>query len=129
MDPSEEAKKVLGLASDADAAAAKIKQFEAETTTTPTDPTAPTPTPGVTGMTSFATDIRPLFRQVDVDHMLDQTGLDLSSYDAVKADSQAIYDRVSSTDDTFRMPPPPDPPWTQGMVALFKKWVDDGFPR
>jgi hypothetical protein len=35
------------------------------------------------GMTSFLTDIRPLFRPVDVDHMKWQ-GLDLSSYDDVK---------------------------------------------
>jgi hypothetical protein len=76
-------------------------------------------------MTSFATDIRPLFRDVDVDHMK-RRGLDLSSYDDVKSNSDDIYARVSSTDDAFRMPPPLDDPWTPAQVKLFKQWMDEG---
>jgi hypothetical protein len=79
-------------------------------------------------MTSFQTDIRPLFRPVDIDHMK-RRGLDLSKYDDVKNNGQDIYDRVSSTDDNFRMPRPPDPPWTKAKIDLFKKWTDEGFPQ
>jgi hypothetical protein len=54
--------------------------------------------------------------------------LDLSNYDDVKNNAGAIYDRVKSTDDGFRMPPPPDPPWSQDKIDLFKRWMDEGFP-
>jgi hypothetical protein len=39
---------------------------------------------------SFAKDIRPMFRDIDVDTMQNY-GLDLSSYDEVKNKAQAIY--------------------------------------
>ena len=78
-------------------------------------------------MTSFKKDIRPLFRDVDVQHMQD-LGLDLSDYKQVKNAANNILDRVSSTDDTVRMPPPPDSPWTQGQLDLFRNWVNDGYP-
>jgi hypothetical protein len=78
-------------------------------------------------MTSFKKDIRPLFRDVDVEHMKPH-GLDLSDYQQVKDSAQDILDRVSSTDDGFRMPPPPDAPWTGPQVALFQQWITDGTP-
>jgi hypothetical protein len=80
-----------------------------------------------TAMTSFARDIRPLFRDVDVAHMKDY-GLDLSDYQQVKDQAQAILDRVSSTDDGFRMPPPPDAPWTRSQIDLFRQWMTDSYP-
>ncbi len=70
---------------------------------------------------SFARDIRPLFRTVDIDHMKPH-GLDLSSYDDVKRHASAIYDQVSQS----RMPPPPDTSWPPNRVQVFKTWIDDG---
>ena len=45
-------------------------------------------------MLSFARDIRPLFTQEDIEHMLDvDPSLDLGSYDSVKAHANVIYRR------------------------------------
>jgi hypothetical protein len=69
---------------------------------------------------SFATDIRPLFRDTpDVDSMKPM-GLDLSSYDDVKAQAAAIYAVVE--DGSM----PCDGPWPEEQVSLFKRWMDEG---
>jgi hypothetical protein len=69
---------------------------------------------------SFATDIRPLFRdRPDVDAMKDY-GLDLSSYADVKAHAEAIHALLA--DGSM----PCDERWPAGRVTLFKRWVDEG---
>ena len=69
---------------------------------------------------SFAIDIRPLFRDTpDVDSMKPM-GLDLSSYDDVKAQALAIHSRLE--DGSM----PCDEPWPETQVALFKRWMDEG---
>jgi hypothetical protein len=69
---------------------------------------------------SFAADIRPLFRDSpDVDAMK-PFGLDLSSYDDVKAQAQDIYARVE--DGSM----PCDGAWPREQVSLFKRWMDEG---
>jgi hypothetical protein len=69
---------------------------------------------------SFASDIRPLFRDSpDVDTMKSM-GLDLSSYEDVKAQAPGIYSRLE--DGTM----PCDEPWPKEQVALFKRWMDEG---
>ena len=69
---------------------------------------------------SFASDIRPLFRDSpDVDTMK-RFGLDLSSYEDVKAQAQGIYSRLE--DGTM----PCDEPWPADQVAKFKSWIDEG---
>jgi hypothetical protein len=74
-------------------------------------------------MTSFARDIRPLFTQEDVDHMLDvNPDLDLSTYAAVKANANDIYDVLSAGE------MPPGRPWPQKQIATFKQWMDDNYP-
>lgn len=70
---------------------------------------------------SFADDIMPLFKQFQGPMMW---RLDLTSYDAVKANAQTIYDQIS----TSSMPPPPFPPLTDEQIAAFKLWMDSGFP-
>ena len=69
---------------------------------------------------SFASDIRPLFRDSpDVDTMK-RMGLDLSSYEDVKAQAQGIYSRLEHGS------MPCDGPWPEDQVAKFKSWIDEG---
>ncbi|HKD85730.1 MAG TPA: hypothetical protein VKB58_13350 [Terriglobales bacterium] len=68
---------------------------------------------------SFAADIRPLFRDFDIESMKG-FGLDLSSHDDVKMQAQAIYSRLE--DGTM----PCDDPWPQEQIARFKQWMDEG---
>jgi hypothetical protein len=71
--------------------------------------------------TSFANDIRPLFRDSpDVDSMQGY-GLDLSSYEEVKAQASGIYARLA--DGSM----PCDEPWPPDRLLLFKLWMDEGF--
>ena len=69
---------------------------------------------------SFASDIRPLFRDSpDVDSMQGY-GLDLSSYADVKARAAEIYEALANGS------MPCDDPWPKERVALFKQWMDEG---
>jgi hypothetical protein len=69
---------------------------------------------------SFAKDIRPLFRDSPDVEAMKSFGLDLSSYDDVKANADAIYSRLE--DGSM----PCDDPWPKEQVARFKQWMDDG---
>lgn len=69
---------------------------------------------------SFASNIRPLFRDSpDVDSMQGY-GLDLSSYEEVKAKAPEIYARLE--DGSM----PCDEPWPKERLELFKQWMDEG---
>jgi hypothetical protein len=69
---------------------------------------------------SFATDIRPLFRETpDVDAMKPM-GLDLWSYDDVKQQAIAIHSRLE--DGSM----PCDGAWPDEQVSLFRRWMDEG---
>ena len=71
---------------------------------------------------SFASDIRPLFRDTpDVESMRDM-GLDLSSYEDVKAKAEGIYSRLE--DGSM----PCDSPWPAEQVQLFRNWIEAGKP-
>jgi hypothetical protein len=73
---------------------------------------------------SFATDIRPLFADIDVDHMK-PAGMDLSSKDSVTANAAKILVVVTSG----AMPPPGEQRrWTPEMCDTFKLWIDQGCP-
>ncbi|MGA9770842.1 MAG: hypothetical protein WBV94_17510 [Blastocatellia bacterium] len=72
------------------------------------------------GIVSFANDIKPLFTEMDKDHM--EFMFDLWSYKDVKANADDILDSVSNG----RMPPGPQGPWPQDKVDLFKQWVAGG---
>jgi hypothetical protein len=71
--------------------------------------------------TSFATDILPLFRPGDIVCMA-RPGvlLDNYAYMSQPANAQTVYDQLSEG----KMPP--DAPWPQTHVALFKSWMDGG---
>ncbi|MBI1800298.1 MAG: hypothetical protein HYR71_01560 [Chloroflexi bacterium] len=69
---------------------------------------------------SFASDIRPLFRQTDIDEMISNGGFNLSKYDDVKKHAKDIYQRTKDGD------MPCDKPWSQDNVKKFKEWLDAG---
>jgi hypothetical protein len=71
--------------------------------------------------TSFATTIRPLFRDKDVQSM--SKAFDLSSYDDVRAHADAILGALASG----KMPC--DGAWPDEKVALIRAWIAEGFPR
>ena len=69
---------------------------------------------------SFATDIHPLFRYEPDVKTMKRMGLDLSSYDEVKAKAEDINARLE--DGSM----PCDSPWPKDQVSLFKRWIDEG---
>jgi hypothetical protein len=75
----------------------------------------------------FAADIRPLFTQLDHDHMLFE--LDLWNYDDVKSNANDIVRRLRGQGGPV-MPPPPerggDGPWPKDKIDLFQSWIDGG---
>ncbi|HWE64617.1 MAG TPA: hypothetical protein VHB98_23115 [Chloroflexota bacterium] len=71
-------------------------------------------------MVSFAQDIRPLFRRKDVQSMA--KAFDLSNYDQVRVNAERIYTVVSAGS------MPCDGAWSPDQVALFKQWMDAGYP-
>jgi hypothetical protein len=67
---------------------------------------------------SFERDIRPLFREEDVDAM--DFAFDLSSYDDVREYAEDIYARIE--EGTM----PCDGAWPAERVRLFRSWIDSG---
>ena len=74
-------------------------------------------------LTGFAADVRPLFRDLDVNSMRGQ-GLDLSSYAEVSSRAWEIYAILARY--LPALPMPCDFRWPDEWVALFKYWIDDG---
>jgi hypothetical protein len=77
---------------------------------------------------SFARDIRPLFRDVDVSHMKVH-GVKLDDYTFMSDPDNA--DKVLGTLSPHEKDPPAMPPggpyWTVGQLALFAQWQKDGY--
>jgi hypothetical protein len=73
-------------------------------------------------LTSFQTDIRPLFTDRDIYAM--SKAFNLGSYDDVKAHAAAIYDRIRGIGGAVMPPPPPrgEGPWLQSRIELFARW-------
>ncbi len=74
---------------------------------------------------SYAEDIKPLFTQMDRDHMVTAGGFDLWKFDDVKARAA----RIHATLQAGTMPPKgtePEAPWSAEKVALFREWIDGG---
>jgi hypothetical protein len=69
-------------------------------------------------MLSFARDIRPLFRDDDVDAM--RYAFDLRNHDDARANAEGIYARLA--DGSM----PCDGAWPADQIALFRRWVDEG---
>ena len=68
----------------------------------------------------FEQDVRPLFRDRDVRSM--RRSFDLSSYEDVRANAQAILERVS--DGSM----PCDIEWPPEQVDVLRRWIDAGMP-
>jgi len=69
---------------------------------------------------SFAKDIRPLFRDEQDVEAMKPFGLDLSSYDEVRAQAQNIVARLE--DGSM----PCDEVWPQSRIDVFKLWMSEG---
>ena len=69
---------------------------------------------------SYASNIRPLFRDEPDVEAMKPLGIDLSSYDDVKKNSEGIYAQLE--EGTM----PCDGAWAEENVLLFKRWMDEG---
>lgn len=103
---------------------------------------------GALNTRGFAADIRPLFRDVDIESMQLNSGpnsgtdlpagFDLSSYETVKAYAARIFPLVSVQGSRtampcdWRMAPWARPGWAagwpEGRILVFKQWMDQGMP-
>jgi hypothetical protein len=69
---------------------------------------------------TFAQDIRPLFRERDIKSM--SFAFDLSSYQDVRVNAEAIHERLA--DGSM----PCDGRWPAENVGRFRTWIDNGTP-
>ena len=69
---------------------------------------------------SFATDIRPLFRDKDIASMQRVSNFNLSDYEDVRERAPQIYERLAQGS------MPCDAAWPTENLAKFKQWIDDG---
>lgn len=78
---------------------------------------------------TWTNDIKQLFTQTDISHMLQVTGgqLNLGDYNSVVIWASKIYSEVASG----AMPPPGsgENPWTSDMVNTFGCWIQQGKPE
>jgi hypothetical protein len=72
----------------------------------------------VSDVVSFERDIRPLFREEDVDSML--FAFDLRSYDDAREHAEEIYERLA--DGSM----PCDAEWPNADVERVRAWIDGG---
>lgn len=74
---------------------------------------------------SFARDIAPIFAPYRAGMLW---RMDLTKYEHMKRNADAVYAQIHSPDGAPNMPPPPYPPLTDEQVALFRTWMEQGFP-
>ena len=79
-------------------------------------------------LVSFAADIAPLFRPVDIAHMKVH-GVDLDDYKYMSdpSNAQAVEKTVAPQGNQPPSMPPDGPYWTQDQLTLFAKWRADGY--
>jgi hypothetical protein len=77
---------------------------------------------------SFAADIKPLFRDVDVSHMK-RLGVELDSYTYMSnpENAEAVLATLSPHDGEPPSMPPGGPYWTSSQLELFEHWQKDGY--
>jgi hypothetical protein len=74
---------------------------------------------------SFAKDIKPLFREMDIEHMKNY-GFPLDDFVFMSdpANANSVLHTVTGNPPSM---PPGGPYWTADQVALYKKWMDEGY--
>jgi hypothetical protein len=78
--------------------------------------------------TSFAADIKPLFRAVDISHMTPYgVELDNYSYMSNSDNANAVLATLSTQNGEPPSMPPGGPYWTEAQLALFVQWQKDGY--
>jgi hypothetical protein len=77
---------------------------------------------------SFAADIKPLFRAIDISHMR-RFGVALDDYTYMSNPNHAnsVLANLSPHDGEPPSMPPGGPYWTAAQVALFVQWQTDGY--
>lgn len=77
---------------------------------------------------SFAADIKPLFRPIDISHMT-RYGVKLDDYTYMSnpAHADAVLATLSPQNDEPPAMPPGGPYWTADQIALFVQWQKDGY--
>lgn len=77
---------------------------------------------------SFAADIKPLFRDVDIAHMK-RYGVQLDDYAYMSNPNNAnsVLANLSPHDGEPASMPPGGPYWTEAQLAVFAQWQRDGY--
>jgi hypothetical protein len=77
---------------------------------------------------SFARDIKPLFRAVDIAHMK-RHKINLDDYTFMSKPDHAnkVLRTLSPHEDDPPSMPPSGPYWTEDQLALFAQWQKDGY--
>jgi len=79
-------------------------------------------------MVSFAKDIKPLFRPIDISHMKPfGVELDEHSYMSEPSNANSVLATLSPHDGKPPTMPPGGPYWTAAQLALFIQWQKDGY--
>jgi hypothetical protein len=77
---------------------------------------------------SFATDIKPLFRDIDISHMKRfHVELDNYAYMSNPENANRVLATLSPHDGEPPTMPPGGPYWTTGQLTLFAEWQNDGY--
>ena len=76
---------------------------------------------------SFERDIKPMFRQIDIDHMK-RAGVLLDDY-AYMSDPSGDHANAQSVEDrlTNQTMPPGGPYWSNQQLTLYTQWRSDGY--
>jgi hypothetical protein len=79
-------------------------------------------------MVSFAADIKPLFRAIDISHMK-RFGVELDDHTYMSNPNNAnrVLADVSPHNGEPPSMPPGGPYWTTAQLALFAQWQKDGY--
>jgi hypothetical protein len=77
---------------------------------------------------SFASDIKPLFRAIDISHMKPK-GVHLDDYTFMSDpnNAQRVLATLSPRDGKPPSMPPGGPYWTEAQLGLFVQWQKDGY--
>ena len=77
---------------------------------------------------SFAKDIKPLFRAIDISHMKSfKVHLDDYTYMSNPDHANAVLSTLTHQNGEEPSMPPGGPYWTPAQLALFAQWQQDGY--